>query len=144
MATRTLYRIFVLALAMIFVLPLVMAAISPEILDVGKSYQVLRKTKGHWDGGDYNDDVDSFNGAKHLAMQKLADYFKSGSQVSDVISAMGKPDEERQQLVEAAQPSGQSFRYYVYKWRGNHDFLWFRVDAAKGKVTKSAWYYAYE
>ncbi|KAG0048534.1 hypothetical protein BGZ83_006525 [Gryganskiella cystojenkinii] len=142
MPTRTLYHIFILALAMICVLPLVIAAISPEILDAGKSYQVLRETRGHWDGGDYNVDVDSPKGAKHLAMQKLADYFKSGSQISDVILAMGQPDEKRQQLDETDQPSGQSFIYYVYKWRNNHDFLWFREDDANGKVTKSAWYSA--
>lgn len=57
---------------------------------------------------------------------------------------MGEPDVKRKELVEAKQPSSASFEYYVYQWRGNHDFVWFRIDKAKKVVLKSAWYLAYE
>jgi len=65
----SLYRILFLALALVFVLPMVMAAVSPDILAVGNSYRELRTIKGHWDGGEPNEDVDNYNGKKHLAMQ---------------------------------------------------------------------------
>ncbi|KAG0054835.1 hypothetical protein BGZ83_010287 [Gryganskiella cystojenkinii] len=34
--------------------------------------------------------------------------------------------------------------YFIYKWRGNHDYLWFEIDAIKEQVIKSSWYHAYE
>ncbi|KAF9897730.1 hypothetical protein BX616_005078 [Lobosporangium transversale] len=34
--------------------------------------------------------------------------------------------------------------YFIYKWRGNHDYLWFKVDATTEKVLESSWYHAYE
>ncbi|KAG0028165.1 hypothetical protein BGZ82_008574 [Podila clonocystis] len=34
--------------------------------------------------------------------------------------------------------------YFIYKWRGNHDYLWFKVDALEEQVVQSSWYHAYE
>ncbi|KAF9965735.1 hypothetical protein BGZ70_004214 [Mortierella alpina] len=34
--------------------------------------------------------------------------------------------------------------YFIYKWRGNHDYLWFKIDAAKEQVIESQWYHALE
>ncbi|KAF9538144.1 hypothetical protein EC957_007197 [Mortierella hygrophila] len=34
--------------------------------------------------------------------------------------------------------------YFIYKWRNNHDYLWFKVDALKEEVIESSWYHAYE
>ncbi|KAG0255197.1 hypothetical protein BG011_005287 [Mortierella polycephala] len=34
--------------------------------------------------------------------------------------------------------------YFIYKWRGNHDYLWFKMDALKEQVIESSWYHAYE
>ncbi|GJJ76033.1 hypothetical protein EMPS_08392 [Entomortierella parvispora] len=130
---------------MILTLPMIMAAVSPEILAVGNSYRDLRNIKGHWGGGEPDEDVDNYNGKKHLAMQQLAQYFgKPGTKLADIQSAMGEPDVTRKDLIEANQPSSVSFEYYVYQWRGNHDFVWFRIDNAKNIVLKSAWYFAYE
>ncbi|KAF8964861.1 hypothetical protein BGZ46_000704 [Entomortierella lignicola] len=46
-------------------------------------------------------------------------------------------------------PSGSSnaapqVMYFIYKWRGNHDYLWFKIDAAKEEVIESSWYHANE
>ncbi|KAG0026467.1 hypothetical protein BGZ81_006333 [Podila clonocystis] len=43
-------------------------------------------------------------------------------------------------------PSQESMQvmYFIYKWRGNHDYLWFKVDALKEQVVQSSWYHAYE
>ncbi|KAG0208209.1 hypothetical protein BGX28_000736 [Mortierella sp. GBA30] len=40
--------------------------------------------------------------------------------------------------------SGPQVVYFVYKWRGNHDYLWFKVDALKEEVVESSWYHAYD
>ncbi|KAG0315464.1 hypothetical protein BG000_005196 [Podila horticola] len=34
--------------------------------------------------------------------------------------------------------------YFIYKWRGNHDYLWFKVDAIQEQVVQSSWYHAYD
>ncbi|KAI1308386.1 hypothetical protein EDD11_004315 [Mortierella claussenii] len=40
--------------------------------------------------------------------------------------------------------TGPQVMYFIYKWRGNHDYLWFKVDATTEKVLESDWYHAYE
>ncbi|KAG9320803.1 hypothetical protein KVV02_004646 [Mortierella alpina] len=39
---------------------------------------------------------------------------------------------------------GPQVMYFVYKWRGNHDYLWFKIDATTEQVLESSWYHAYE
>ena len=46
-----------------------MASVSTEFKTLGQNLQSLRKIKGHWDGGDSNPRVDSFNGEKHQALK---------------------------------------------------------------------------
>ncbi|KAF9427790.1 hypothetical protein BGZ94_004145 [Podila epigama] len=168
-----------------------MAAVSSEFQSLGQSFQNLRKTKGHWDGGESNAATDNFNGEKHQLMQKLGEYFgKAGTPAADVLGTMGQPDEIKQSLDEGVQASfmpgpvlgggaagslhasGQDptvaplatgaglgdfsttmmpsssgppqVMYFIYKWRGNHDYLWFQVDANTEKVIQSSWYHAYE
>ncbi|KFH66345.1 hypothetical protein MVEG_08444 [Podila verticillata NRRL 6337] len=36
------------------------------------------------------------------------------------------------------------YKYMVFKWRGYHDYLWFRVDDRTHKVIKGDWYHALE
>ncbi|GJJ71392.1 hypothetical protein EMPS_03742 [Entomortierella parvispora] len=40
--------------------------------------------------------------------------------------------------------AGPQVMYFIYKWRGNHDYLWFKIDAEKEEVLESSWYHAYE
>ncbi|KAG0369956.1 hypothetical protein BGZ54_008259 [Gamsiella multidivaricata] len=40
--------------------------------------------------------------------------------------------------------AGPQVMYFIYKWRGNHDYLWFKIDAVKEQVIESSWYHAYE
>ncbi|KAF9907723.1 hypothetical protein EC991_010670 [Linnemannia zychae] len=40
--------------------------------------------------------------------------------------------------------AGPQVMYFIYKWRNNHDYLWFKVDALKEEVIESSWYHAYE
>jgi hypothetical protein len=80
---------------------------------------------------------------------------------------MGQPDEIKQTMDEAFQASlmpgpmigggvggqgeptgatnaGPQVMYFIYKWRSNHDYLWFKVDAETERVIESSWYHAYE
>jgi len=36
------------------------------------------------------------------------------------------------------------YKYMVFKWRGYHDYLWFRLDDRTHKVIKGDWYNALE
>ncbi|KAF8940646.1 hypothetical protein EDD21DRAFT_375957 [Dissophora ornata] len=40
--------------------------------------------------------------------------------------------------------TGPQVMYFIYKWRGNHDYLWFKIDAIKEQVLESSWYHAYD
>ncbi|ORZ26716.1 hypothetical protein BCR41DRAFT_318784 [Lobosporangium transversale] len=137
-----------------------MASISAEFQALGQSLQNLRNIKGHWDGGESNPAVDNFNGEKHQTLMKLGEYFgKPGTPAADILTTMGQPDEIRQSMDEAFHASlmpgpvvggtggptaSANVMYFIYKWRGNHDYLWFKVDATTEKVLESSWYHAYE
>ncbi|KAK3827800.1 MAG: hypothetical protein J3Q66DRAFT_275004 [Benniella sp.] len=139
-----------------------MANVSEEYVSLGASLQELRQQKGHWDGGEPNPAIDNFNGEKHQALQKLGEYFgKPGTPAAKILQTMGEPDEIKQSMDEAFQASlmpgpvisnattttqdaGSQIMYFVYKWRGNHDYLWFKIDAQKEEVIESSWYHAYE
>ncbi|KAI7824055.1 hypothetical protein BC939DRAFT_423488 [Gamsiella multidivaricata] len=139
-----------------------MATVSSEYLALGQSFQNLRSIKGHWDGGEANPAVDNFNGEKHQTLQKLGEYFgKPGTSAADILATMGQPDEMKQTMDEAFQASlmpgpmiggtdasvgaaNATVMYFIYKWRGNHDYLWFKIDAVKEQVIESSWYHAYE
>ncbi|KAG0330736.1 hypothetical protein BG000_011540, partial [Podila horticola] len=64
-----------LATIMMVLLGLLSTAVAapvPPVEDVqalGKTFQDLRTIKGHFDGGEFNEDVDAFNGKKHQTMQ---------------------------------------------------------------------------
>ncbi|KAF9362471.1 hypothetical protein BGX34_006127 [Mortierella sp. NVP85] len=139
-----------------------MANVSEEYVSLGASLQELRKQKGHWDGAESNPATDNFNGEKHQALQKLGEYFgKPGTPAANILETMGEPDDIRHSMDEAFQASlmpgpvmsgsvgatqdaGSQEMYFVYKWRGNHDYLWFKIDAQKEVVIESGWYHAYE
>jgi len=91
--------------------------------------------------------------------QKLGEYFgKPGTPAANILETMGHPDEIKQTMDEgfqasfmpgpvmggATQDAGSQAMYFVYKWRGNHDYLWFKIDAQKEEVIESSWYHAYE
>ncbi|KAF9974318.1 hypothetical protein BGZ73_002274 [Actinomortierella ambigua] len=134
-------RIGLLIQALVFFVAVVSAAVSPEIRATGAEYQVLREVKGHWDGADYNPDVDAYNGKKHQLMKTLGEYLgKFGTDHADITAVMGKPDETKNKLDHLKNRG----RFLIYKWRGNHDYLWFNIASPKGKVIESDWYHAYE
>lgn len=105
-----------------------------ELKSLSQQYLELRKIKGHWGGGDYVADVDSFNGRKQKVMERLGERLGiKGNPRSQVIQWMGEPDVKKTE---------GTTEQWIYYWRGDHDYLIFVLD--NGLVTKSEWYYAYE
>ncbi|KAF9931347.1 hypothetical protein FBU30_010382 [Linnemannia zychae] len=56
----------------------------------------------------------------------------------------GLGDVNTTMMPTGANNAGPQVMYFIYKWRGNHDYLWFKIDAAKEEVIESSWYHAYE
>ncbi|KAG0232519.1 hypothetical protein BGW42_008139 [Actinomortierella wolfii] len=138
----SLIRIGLLAQVLLLIIAVVSAAVTPEIMAVGVQYQEIRQVKGHWDGAEFNPDVDAYDGKKHKLMKTLGEFFgKRGTRVSEITQVMGRPDETKTKLPHLAGAKGH---YLIYKWRGNHDYLWFNINSARRQVIESDWYYAYE
>ncbi|KAJ3416997.1 hypothetical protein HDV05_007479 [Chytridiales sp. JEL 0842] len=132
-----------------------------QISAFAADFAVLRTIKGHFEGGEWNDDVDKYNGKKHLALIALGQYFgKPSTPLQTLAETMGSPDEvvpyteptadQMPGPILSANPSASLLNtetvgdiYVIYYWRGRRDFLWFLVDGEQ-KVVKSDWYLSYE
>ncbi|MET1077700.1 MAG: hypothetical protein ABWY06_06735 [Pseudomonas sp.] len=126
-------------------------AAATEETATAEQFQALRAVKGHFNGGTWNDRVDTWNGEKHQVMQKLqAQILRGEKQAADVRDLFGEPEQiwpesadQYAQLVQRAQwqgrPSGEIWAYY---WRGQHDQL--LVALKDGKVTAAGWLLAWE
>ncbi|CAO3570014.1 unnamed protein product [Mortierella alpina] len=122
-----------------------------DLKSLGEDFKELRQVKGFWNKKDYNEDVDAPKGKKHLVMKDLHDALsKPGTEASLVQETMGPsdtiPDAILRQL-KASEPKTATpthYTYLMYQWRGNHDFLWFRIDLDTNLVVNSKWYLAYE
>ncbi|KAF9311384.1 hypothetical protein BG003_007467 [Podila horticola] len=148
--------VLLLAISMVFLglLSAVSAAAIPQETDLvalGQTFQSLREVKGHWDGADFNAAVDAPNGEKHQVMQKLyAVYSKPGVVSAEIVATMGPSDEIPADILAQLKRSAPqvspptNFKYIVYKWRGFHDYIWFRVNMKNDKVWNSEFYAAYE
>ncbi|KAJ3087952.1 hypothetical protein HK102_009906 [Quaeritorhiza haematococci] len=68
-----------------------------EIMTVGEEFQKLRDVRGHYEGGDWNEDVDGFNGRKHQLMLQLQQSLIGLRDVTlrQIHAVMGHPDARR-------------------------------------------------
>ncbi|KAF9580888.1 hypothetical protein BGW38_002283 [Lunasporangiospora selenospora] len=64
-----------------------------------------------------------------------------GSHQENLATGAGLGDVGTTMMPNSAAEQGM---YFIYKWRGNHDYLWFKIDAIDEKVIESSWYHAYE
>ncbi|KAG0213133.1 hypothetical protein BGX28_004959 [Mortierella sp. GBA30] len=124
---------------------------SNDLQVLGQDFQALREVRGHWDGETFNADVDAPNGKKFQVMQKLYETLgKPGTLAKDVEAIMGQSDSipaavlKELKRTEPQITPPTNFKYVLYKWRGYHDYLWFRVNLRTKTVSKSEWYFAYE
>jgi hypothetical protein len=119
--------------------------------DVATQWKTLRAQRGHFDGARWNDDVDRWQGRKHVLMQALAAQAAS-EQLSRaaLTQRMGEPDAQwrvgqpaHTSALEQAQwrgtPSGEVL---VYHWRGEHDRLLFAMG--NGRVVATGWLMVHE
>ena len=107
---------------------------SRKIEELAQQYRALRRKKGHFSGGQWNDDLDNWGGRLHAIMSKLGNMLgRSPFAKQDIVRVMGQPD--------ATVSNGQT-EQLVYFWRGRHDTLSFICCA--GAVQEAKWYYALE
>ncbi|MBC7955849.1 MAG: hypothetical protein H7Y33_08280 [Cytophagales bacterium] len=115
--------------------------------DWSRSFLAMRSVRGHFDGGTWKASVDQWNGAKHQAMQCLAQHAAAqAAEPTQLLQWMGQPDERlRCPSVEcnAFLPTLQvPAEVWVYRWRANHDRLGFAVIS--GRVNRAQWSYVGE
>lgn len=124
-----------------------------SLSQMSSDFNRLRKIKGHFSGGSWNNAVDKWRGYKHNIMLKFSKHFdRGGQQVSRVIQYMGSPDETAepgsrlfQQLNTLPQYTGMDLtdsRFLIYYWRGEHDFLFFELRDEE--LLSTGWWHAGE
>ncbi|KAF9114415.1 hypothetical protein BGX27_010886 [Mortierella sp. AM989] len=67
-----------------------------------------------------------------------------GTGANDSANATGAGLGDFSTTMMPSTTAGPEAMYFIYKWRGNHDYLWFKIDAVKEQVLESSWYHAYE
>ena len=123
-----------------------------SIEGLAAEFKNLRAIKGHFDGGDWNDDVDKWMGHKHQVMIELGLHLGTGEyDNTKVIRLLGSPDLIAREgddlfrwvsdLPEFEELTG-SYELLIYTWRGTHDFLYF--VSQDEVVVGSGWWYAGE
>jgi hypothetical protein len=123
------------------------------IEDVAAEFRGLRTVQGHFDGGDWNDDVDKWMGRKHQLMIQLGTHLGSGAYgKGKVVRLLGSPDRTASpgddlfdlvdSLPEFERPTTGPYEFLIYYWRGTHDFLYFISQGET--ILNSGWWYAGE
>ena len=120
---------------------------------IASEFRKIRKIKGHFDGGAWNDAVDQWMGRKHRLMIELGSRLSEGKyKKDDIITQLGQPDRIAgkgkdlfklilcQQRYESS--AADSYEFLVYYWRGKHDFLFFTCKDRT--IVQSGWWYAGE
>jgi len=101
-----------------------------ETLELANEYKALRKIKGLFMGGEWNEDVDKFGGRLHTVLGKLMKKLEGGNYAKpEVISLLGKPDSTKKENL-------------IYFWRGWHDYVEFKVE--NDKIVKAIWINMFE
>jgi hypothetical protein len=114
--------------------------------EMSKQFYDIREQKGHFDGGEWNNDVDLWSGRKHILMQALSnrlDAISAGKR--RVIEVMGKPDRVVSRATaefEELPVENSDGEILIYYWRNSHDYLYFKCGLKAG--CESAWQYALE
>ncbi|RUS19840.1 hypothetical protein BC937DRAFT_86819 [Endogone sp. FLAS-F59071] len=138
---------------------------------LSEKFSSLRALKGHYNGGEFNKDIDGPQGEKHQVMKALGDQLGlPNTPASEILQRLGNPDDltlmppgdypptvammpgpvlptAEQGAMNPAlqQQQSQPQPYYlVYYWRGKHDYLYFKIDPVKETVITSGWYGALE
>lgn len=127
---------------------------APPDTDLAQAFRTLRKVRGHFDGGAWNNDVDRWQGHKHVVMQALAtQMLNQRASTAQLRQAMGEPDArwmpgqaEQTRAIEQAQwqgaAGGKAATLWLYRWRGTHDQLVLALE--HDRVAAAGWLYQWE
>jgi len=117
-----------------------------DLVKLSLEFIRLRNIHGHFQGGSWNDEVDSWMGLKHRVMLELRSYTEQNLiSAGELRKLMGEPD----RILYIGGPPWDPVTSWttadfslIYEWRGDHDFLVF--DCRAGLVISSHWQYAGE
>jgi hypothetical protein len=118
-----------------------------------EEFKHLRTVPGHFSGGAWNDDVDQWMGRKHQLMIELGDTLGGGAySKTQAVDLLGAPDAVARQgdalydqirdRGEFKEPGGGAYKFLVYYWRGERDFLY--LVMREEMVLGAGWWYAGE
>ena len=125
--------------------------------DLGKRYLELKNIKGKYEGGEYNETIDSESGEKYKIMNELLkELGKQGTSIAKICPIMGPPDTLSPNLPDEnyrpplplmpgiVLPPGSPIPpkqdvYMIYTWRGFHDYIWFKLNEDESEVVESGW-----
>jgi hypothetical protein len=139
--------------------------LTPDAIQgMAAEFRRLRTVVGHFDGGDWNDDVDRWMGKKHALMIELGERLGAGAYSrAQAVDLLGAPDaiaQEGDALYDQIRNRGEfkgpadggadvprnvglhPYEFLVYHWRGEHDFLY--LIAREEAILGAGWWYAGE
>ena len=114
-----------------------------SIDSLAKVYRSLREQHQKQKSGEFNKDLDAWDGRMHHVMEELGKRLGTpGYTKNDIVSFMGKPDTVMvvRGLEDKTPPT--EVIHLVYFWRGWHDYLFFACQ--KDTIMKAGWYFAGE
>ena len=114
--------------------------------EMSTQFSEIRRQKGHFDGEEWNNEVDLWSGRKHILMQALSNRLDAiSASKRQVIEVMGKPD----RIVNATAAEFEELpalngdgEILIYFWRNSHDYLYF--NCGRGAGCEPEWQYALE
>ncbi|MHA6491860.1 hypothetical protein ACX0MV_01280 [Pseudomonas borbori] len=122
-----------------------------EARAMASEWAQLRQAKGHFTGGEWQQELDAWQGRKHQLMQGLGkELLAAHSDTPAVLALLGEPDGKV--TVDQADYADWQRRtewqgslgplLWSYHWRGQHDQL--LVAFTEGRVSAVGWLYAWE
>ena len=126
--------------------------IDEDLVLLTEEFRALRPIAGQFSGGQWDDEVDQWQGKKHRVMLALEERLGDGSYGrSQLTTLLGPADfivtggdalfEQIQSLPEY-ETFAPSDEFLIYEWRGTHDFLFFASQ--QDRIIASGWWYAGE
>ena len=130
------------------------------IEEIASEFRKIRKIKGHFDGGEWKDEVDKWMDRKHRLMIELSSLISGGKyKKDDIFKLLDQPDQivrkgddlfkqiihqQGRDLLQKGYDLSTmpSYEFLVYYWRGRHDFLFF--TCLDNSIVHSGWWYAGE
>eukprot|EP01137_Pigoraptor_chileana_P013434 Opistho-2@66952 len=128
-----------------------MSPIASDIDAIAREFALFRGRRGHFAGGDWDEEVDAFNGRKHQVMEKMRIAIPENRlTLTQVVAKFGETDillESDSPILGIIRRTDPSYAATVattaplraYSWRGQRDFLYLYAGEAGPAVV--AWFY---